>query len=386
MSSGALLPQSEGDSAPVSNVNRRRTADLPPFLQRLAYAASMWASPQRTSVALIVLLVLLMLALQQSAIVDLLVVDVLAVQGEKADYHQDGADNIILLVQGPRAAFDEWYQRVKNVSSTTLIYASYDAPIEDDLGCVEDKCLFLPNSTWTEGRDRLSLAALCQEQQREATFKYWVFADDDVILECPAFPGIPANAHECWNLFTALLKDNLTAPVVAIRGSYDLHNLAEKERHGFVLTDSYDAILNAFHRDHVPLLLPSVDLPLGSSWWESQAVHFLFMRSCYPDCAVSPLAFQYRNPGHREYPRGLNTTLQKYILHKEYDPYGVFPVDVNVDKTVAQFEHVSGPYSSVEAVNADVTFKLQRINGSCSHFARRFHDWVASAASCYNPR
>lgn len=181
--------------------------------------------------------------------------------------------------------------------------------------------LYIPNSTWTEGRNALAQAAFCWEKQRSRLFSYWiVFADDDMELGCRYDSQI--SEVECWGRFFGFVEDQAPlshAATIALANEGRYINQTD----GVVLTNSYDAILNAYNREFVPRLLPYVTkMSTTTSWWLSQAVHFSLMRSCCPMAGLVPLQFYYRNPSHRDYPRGgLSVENVAQLLADNYDPY-----------------------------------------------------------------
>jgi hypothetical protein len=106
---------------------------------------------------------------------------------------------------------------------------------------------FYPHSTWTMGRNRLYQLGLRQEQLRGEEYDYFIFADDDIELTSKANITNPIDE---WYSFL-----HQTQPAIGI-GRY--RQIGWESSH-VVSMCYFDAVLNAFHRDTLPVLLPYVE-------------------------------------------------------------------------------------------------------------------------------
>ena len=241
---------------------------------------------------------------------------------------------IAVLVQGPADGLKTWTDRFGILSNPAfnktfsadikLIYASFDRPVSlADGGWMCDgnanlegfscKSSFVPNSTWTEGRNALTRLAWCDENQED--FLYWAFFDDDVDWLCPDVgDGLP-----CWNKYFSMLE---------VAASYDVPYVAGQpyvSQHGmFRAATNFDAAANAIHHDYVTRILPYAYLPVNTSQWHSQAVQFHLLNTCFKEMSIAFPGIRIINPAHRPYVRGLNATQVDDLTQKNYQQYVPF--------------------------------------------------------------
>jgi hypothetical protein len=302
--------------------------------------------------------------------------------------HGTNEETWIMLVQGPQAGFLAWKQRM-TTSSALLVYASFDTPINDP-GCTSNsdltncRAIYIPNTTWTEGRNELAKYALCEEKWRQKEFLYWNFADDDLDLDC-RLPTI-SNTTDCWMKYFNFLENELpqtNCPVLAL-ALHTVQGPGWNLTGGFNTVHTYDAISNAFHRRHVRKLLPYAVLPTGSSQLLSQAIHFAVMRECYPSSAVVPHSFAYINEKHRDYIRGgLTTEYANPVIQDSYHAYYPLPVFGHNGEIGAQLVGLKGPFPSLEEVFIQVKNVSESLQNKCAPIERRFDDWEQSFGACH---
>lgn len=147
----------------------------------------------------------------------------------------------------------------------------------------------------------------------------------------------------------------------------------------FILADSYDAIINAFDRRFLPLLLPYATLPHATSEWHSQAIHFLVMFACFGQSAVAPTSLGAANDEHRPYQRGLDTTLINKVAQDSYSSY----IELKTKGfDYGQFARREGPFMTVAEVKSRVSFHLTNNLKGCSPLNRRFNEWKDSMWEC----
>ena len=248
---------------------------------------------------------------------------------------------LAFMVQGPAEALQIWINRFGAlttspaynrtfVSNIKLFYASYDRPVSFHEGawmCKDNKdngngfacqTFFLPKSTWTEGRNALTRLAWCDQQR--ADFLYWVFFDDDIEFHCPDAPE-EAEKHDlpCWDNFLRNLE---------VAGHYEVPYVAANDQVSengmFLAASRFDAAVSAIYHKYVTNFLPYAYMPPGTSWWESQAIFFMVVETCFPEMGVLFPGMQYRNAEHRDYQRGLNLKEIETLTLKNYQKYVPF--------------------------------------------------------------
>lgn len=146
--------------------------------------------------------------------------------------------------------------------------------------------VYLPMSTWTEGRNELAKHLGDEE--------YAIFMDDDVVFE--------GMTHaEGFRKFERLLDE--FSPAMATPG-YEWHlgsNFDPKQRlQGLIASD---AILFALHRDVWPIFLPYWSAFDSQSWWNSQHVLNRIAAILYPGGTVQFNDLRVVNKNHGDYPR-----------------------------------------------------------------------------------
>ena len=306
--------------------------------------------------------------------------------------HNENKKEIIFIVMGERKNFKVWFQRLNiNVRNhVTFIYGSYDESVnatEDNVICEQSnelfdcQTLFIPGTTWTQGRNRLAEEALRKEKKRGMKYDYWGFADDDAQLicdECVNLEECPESLSlKCWNRFLATiategaLPENATTVVLEMTIEKAVNN--KKWPKGFTAVSTYDAFVTVIKRDTVPLLLPYATLGNGVSEWISQAVLFCVMKICIPGSAVK-FPFMYgTNTEHRPYKRGLRLPVVMDAIHANYDPYVSFDECSRIKFLVPQeYTHV---FETAEECSANIpTPNLDY----CAPLLDRFTAWEES--------
>jgi hypothetical protein len=146
--------------------------------------------------------------------------------------------------------------------------------------------LFLPESTWTEGRNAL----LRQARESKIQFDYYVFCDDDIIFQ-----------NGGWLEFEELLRKwrpAVAAPLYPVRA----HENTEMD---VFTVYSFDAIFNAFHSDIIDdeVILPYFQEFDSKSWWFSQLFVIHLCAIFYPRHVLQTKAVAVSNGQSRPYPR-----------------------------------------------------------------------------------
>jgi hypothetical protein len=152
-----------------------------------------------------------------------------------------------------------------------------------------DPCVFLPNSTWTSGRNYMWKMVTMMDKK----YEYYVFMDEDIVVS---------------NL--TLWEETLFRyrPAVGVPGGIaQVHPGVDITVESRVLT-CFDAAFNAFHYDlvHDSLVLPYIDLFDKFGWWTSQ-LYMIYLTQVFYDGEVMGFFRPTTTNGqHRYYPRGWN--------------------------------------------------------------------------------
>lgn len=226
---------------------------------------------------------------------------------------------ILLMVMGAAKYFTYWHEELRS-APCDFLYASYDSDIN------MDNTMFIPGTTWTEGRNLLAAEALRREHNR-LPYQFWGFADEDVVVKC-AQNKTKQNTHPfppdgCLAHLIRILTMSGAMPDRAM--ALALHN--EPKRDLAVTTP--DADFNIFRRSFVPFVLPYATLPKSRtllqtiqvfhhphlplktkcSQWTSQAVLFAIMHVCGKSGFYSPAGFYLENTRHAKYAHGIKRKL-----------------------------------------------------------------------------
>lgn len=280
--------------------------------------------------------------------------------------------DILFMVMGENKYFEKWYKLTRYVDTrVTLFFASYDSPVfsqdcDDDVYC---QTLFIPNTTWTEGRNLLAEEAVYVESKLGKKYKYWGFSDDDCHVICPKnnseFKGL-----DCWNQLVNFVLTEMP-PRAAVLAVGAPKRIRKKRKPRMYSYSTFDAIFNLMRRESVPILIPYVTMPKNASAWSSQAALFYIMRHCLKNAAVFS-GITYTNPAHREYERGLREEEIKAIVHNNYDAY----MQIDPLPSLSQHQDTIGPFLS----SADLNQHMPELNISkCAPLVDRFAKWEKKA-------
>jgi hypothetical protein len=186
-----------------------------------------------------------------------------------------------------------------------VIWASYQEEVKSTCEGIANT-IYVPDSSWTVGRNTLYAKALALQQEQGWRAEYFVFTDDDVELHTAAKGWDP------YDLFHAALGN--VQPAVASVSFLDAtkkygkghHHKPERNVCGPITpcAPDVDAAVNAFHATAAPILLPYVTYFDDRDWWSSQGALIELMVACMQDHAVQFNQLYIMNPVHRPYPRG----------------------------------------------------------------------------------
>lgn len=200
----------------------------------------------------------------------------------------------IYLTQGPNAP-PKWLCDVGSRSDTQVIYASFAAELNTTCRGIA-RAIYLPQSSWTVGRNSLYAEALKFQQEQGWRAEYVIFTDDDVELY-----GDNETANP-YSLLHAALGN--VQPAVAAVGFKGLSQ-SGRNRCGprAPCAPDLDAAFNAFHATAAPILLPYDAEFESTSWHGSQAILIELMLASMPEHVVQFNHLFVINGVHRKYPR-----------------------------------------------------------------------------------
>jgi len=318
-------------------------------------------------------------------------------------------DDIIVLVMGEADLFQDWYANLKEIHTPNLylVYASYDSEVlvPSDIVIVEEEAdddseenkkenrlpfhtIYIPDKTWTEGRNLLAAEALRKEKVRGEKFSYWFFLDDDVEPTChPATDKVYGEAGSCWQkVFTFLTSEAVPEKASTVA-------LPSYLKDGFAATSNVNGFNAAFKRSRVPYLLPYATLPKGSSQWISQAANMCIVGSCMVNSVVFVPLIYSANTKHRKHPTEGYTAenIRTAIVDNLHDKSINFQPCKDWDKLryysegeFSEMKHqMLGPFPSSEELNERISYTKQSY---CIPLRNRYAEWeqkVLSEESTY---
>lgn len=190
----------------------------------------------------------------------------------------------LYLVQG-KGRLPDSYSTIEG-EQADLIHLSWKDQI--------DGAIYFPNSTWTEGRNKLLEEAL----KRNEPYLYYIFLDDDVVFE-----------KGDWRTFEQALLKYEPAAATPFCPWYppNKDSPLELEAHTCFM---FDAMFNAFHRDVVTdgLVLPYYTGFDSKSWWYSQWFVIHLMNMFFPNHVLQINEVWVNNATHGAYPLSADFT------------------------------------------------------------------------------
>ena len=177
--------------------------------------------------------------------------------GLKAELLREKND-IIMMVMGEKENFSIWLNRLKALkidADLTFIYASYDEEIitnDTDVTDFSDSftysTIFIPNTTWTQGRTLLGEKAIELEYIRSKKFDFWGFSDDDLDVICDAPVFLDTNL-DCWEQVFHNIRTDLPNKITMISTGFVKSQFSRA-------VSNTDAMFNVFKREYVPYYQP----------------------------------------------------------------------------------------------------------------------------------
>lgn len=170
--------------------------------------------------------------------------------------------------------------------------------------------LYLPNSTWTEGRNHLLKAA----RARKVRYDYYIFCDDDLEIVSGSWEAFEDHLREYRPALATPFNKRAAAPdTTSILQVYDI-----------------DAMANAVHRDLIDdeVLYPYYAGFDSHSWWLSQLFVIHMAGVLYPGHVVRSNRLAVVNGLHRAYPR-LDTSPPSWAPYEQFllrEAFGNHPI------------------------------------------------------------
>ena len=185
--------------------------------------------------------------------------------------------NFIYLLQGESKLVSKYFHLAERENADAL-FLTYDNEIGN--------AIFFPNSTWSEGRNKLLDTA-----RKKGNYQYYIFCDDDIAFK-----------KGSWDKFEELLishKPAIGFPVVPSNLNIKI-NLLDIQ-----LNDSPDQQMIAFHRDLIEdnLILPYQEHLDNISMWGTGGVVQQIITNFYKWNSIQFNTVDIRNLMHSRYDR-----------------------------------------------------------------------------------
>lgn len=193
-----------------------------------------------------------------------------------------------------------------------LITLTYDKPFKSDE--VNWSSIYLPNSTWSEGRNRL-----LKEAKKRGCYDYYLFFDDDVIFV----------KGDIFQLMDAV-KNHKPDFAVPLSDSIKYSNRYNPEKE-IQKPIAFDQIIQIYSKRAVydGIAIPYIDRYDSESWWYSCEINQIFTLCFYEKMSLQFNKIETVNSHHATenkekksaYVSGLNIERLLEILVNEIKPY-----------------------------------------------------------------
>ena len=185
--------------------------------------------------------------------------------------------NILYLFQGQAENLEKYYS-VFNRSDVDVLFLSYDKEIEG--------AIYLPNSTWAEGRNKL-----LEEALKISEYEYYVFCDDDVEFKKGSFEIFEDNLRK-YNPLVAV-------PIVP-RSKHAVVKVLSQSFQSFLFNDEQ---MIAFH---VKAVKDRVVIPYylqfdSMHWWATCQIQEILIQTFYPYDSIQFNTVEIDNKYHDRY-------------------------------------------------------------------------------------
>ena len=218
--------------------------------------------------------------------------------------------NFIYMVQGDAGRIGE-YLHLRERPGADAVFLTYDQEREG--------CIFFPNSTWTQGRNRM-----LAEARKLGDYRYFIFMDDDV--------EFVRGGHDEFESSLLQLRPAAATPIFpCIRG--ECIGLGNPFGKWFIPLLNHqifwhsDPQMIAYHCDviHDGIALPLIESFESENWHFSSQIHLSVLRSFYGEALLHFNHIAVANDLHRPYPRTDDCSTADHWLAaqftKDYKPF-----------------------------------------------------------------
>ncbi len=190
--------------------------------------------------------------------------------------------NLVYLVQG-RSDLIKNYFHLADRESADAIFLTYDKQIDD--------AVYYPDSTWSEGRNKL-----LEEAEKKGGYLYYIFCDDDI--------EFTNGGWDEYEYYLLKYRPAIGCPVFP---------KTKKTKIGFLDVQVFfvnDEQLMAFHRDVVKdrIVLPIQTHLDHLHWWACSRIQETVIQNFYQSCSLQFNNIQIINTEHGRYDTSGNST------------------------------------------------------------------------------
>lgn len=195
--------------------------------------------------------------------------------------------------------------------------------------------LFIPSTTFTEGRNILFEYAKRKEIKEKKNYIYYIFMDGDwkprllydvIKIRYPTYIHFFETSRAPWNYFEYMLLKY--EPAIGFPRAMSHHNSPDTKYEEVTFSLYFDAVINAFHKDTVDILLPYSTTYEKTCWWTSQSI--VLVRSlCYSSGILQFNFLEGDNEEHSEYPKCTEYTYYEESAFPLFEKYFVSDTVLN---------------------------------------------------------
>jgi hypothetical protein len=180
--------------------------------------------------------------------------------------------------------------------TTDLYVLTFKKPLRYPKGITS---IYYPKSSWNTGRNKL------YEVASQKDYDYYVFLDDDVVLDVHAKNWHPFRYLEaCLNYYSP----------AAMAGNYDNISKIQKGKGlEFHTLKYHDACVSALHKDVAKKVLPYPTQWDKICWWKSQYYLCVLLGHYFPSSTIGIINLDVKNMMHEPYPNKQNDYEDTFI-------------------------------------------------------------------------
>lgn len=233
-------------------------------------------------------------------------------------------------------------------------------------------CLFFPNSTYGLGRTALYLAARQLELSQGWLYDYFIFLDDDALIQSGSISAFEQHLHE-WN--PAVAAPLLENHIYGHRADIDSVNVV-------------DYIMIAYHREVVEMLHPFIQEFDRTCTVSSQLMQSFEISLVYRNHQLTLGSLRLRNELHRGYPLNCDEPMENlFEYHRQTTPpalkHCVLPDIMKVYQQYSMGSAVGYPFIkmfnySLSMYNRNRNSYAQTVQLSC----HSIDNWDANDSNC----